>query len=342
MSHSSGIPVSASLHDSFRTFVTSPSERFIRIQIENDQLLPRETGTSQGAFDDDLALLQPLFEVDKPSYFVLRKEKDDGTATFVLFCYVPDKSKVKDKMLYASTRATLKQQLGFSYFSDDVFGTVPADFNLKGYKLHVASKELAAPLTESEFLKKQELESGEIHVSVGASSYVHGVAFPVEAQVSAAVDSLVASRLNYVQVAIDVDKERIVLDHTDTVTFDQLFDKIHKSLPRFHFYAYTHEYDGEELRSFVYIYSCPDGSNDSQSAPVRQRMLYSSSKANVANLVSSLVTVGAKVEINTAADLSEDAILHQLHPKIEDKAQGFSKPSRPGKGARRLIREPTK
>jgi len=341
MSHSSGIPVSAQLHDAFRSFISSSTDRFIRVQIENDQLVPRETVSSRGTFEEDLVLLQPLFEPDKPSYFALRKEKD-ASSTYVLFCYVPDKSKVKDKMLYASTRAPLKQQLGFSYFSDDVFGTVPADFNLKGYKLHVASKEVDAPLTESEFLKKQELESGEIHVSSGASSYVHGVAFPVEATVTEAIEGLVDGRLNYVQVAIDVEKERIILDHTDNITFDGLPAKIHLSLPRFHFFGYAHDHEGEEVRSFVYVYSCPDGSSGSQSAPVRQRMLYSSSKANVANLVSSVATVGAKVEINTGSDLSEDAILQQLHPKVEEKAQGFSKPSRPGKGARRLIREPTK
>jgi hypothetical protein len=43
----------------------------------------------------------------------------------------------------------------------------------------------------------------------------------------------------------------------------------------------------------VYIYSCPDGSNGKKSAPIRMRMLYSSSKANVASIGN--VTIDAKV-----------------------------------------------
>eukprot|EP01116_Phalansterium_solitarium_P024613 TRINITY_DN9062_c0_g1_i1.p1 TRINITY_DN9062_c0_g1~~TRINITY_DN9062_c0_g1_i1.p1 ORF type:complete len:336 (-),score=64.65 TRINITY_DN9062_c0_g1_i1:45-1052(-) len=335
MSHSSGIPVSASLESAFRALVTGSDGRLLKIQIENDELLDRGTISIGGTWQDDLALAQPLFETDKPCYVVFRKEKDASVSEWLLFCYVPDKAKVKDKMLYASTRAPLKQQLGSSYFADDVFGTLPADFSLKGYTLHVASREMEAPLTESELQKKEEVERGEIHISVGASSYVHGVAFPVDAAVSDAVNSLASGRISYVQVAIDMANERIILDHTDSITFDGLRDKIHQSQPRFHFFAYTHEHQGEELTSNVYVYSCPDGSNGSQSAPVRQRMLYSSSKANVANLVPN---IGAKVEINTGHDLNEETILLQLHPKVEEKAAGFAKPARPGKGARRLIK----
>lgn len=334
MSHSSGIPVSASLESAFRSLVTGTSDRLLKIQIENDQLVEKDVVAINGSWEEDLALAQPLFDVDRPCYIVFRKEKGD-TSEWVLFCFVPDKSKVKDKMLYASTRAPLKHQLGSSYFADDVFGTLPADFSLQGYNLHVASREMEAPLTESELIKKLEIESGEIHVSTGAASYVHGVAFPVDAAVTAAVERLINGAITYVQVAIDIANEKIILDHEDNVDFEGLRSKIHTSQPRFHFFRYQHEHNGEDVTSFVYIYSCPDGSSGSQSAPVRQRMLYSSSKANVANLVSS---IGAKIEINTAADLNEEAILQQLHPKVEEKAAGFAKPARPGKGARRLIK----
>jgi len=69
------------------------------------------------------------------------------------------------------------------------------------------------------------------------------------------------------------------------------------------------------------------------------RMLYSSSKANVSDIA---VKVGgkidAKLEINSGEDLDEDSLVVQLHPQQEKKSQNFSKPSMPGKGPRRLIR----
>jgi hypothetical protein len=82
-------------------------------------------------------------------------------------------------------------------------------------------------------------------------------------------------------------------------------------------------------------------------------MLYSSSKANVSELLSTgNGTISAKVnsyhilchlckiqfEINVADDLSETNVLDVLHPKKEEKKQAFSKPSRPGKGGARLVK----
>jgi len=43
---------------------------------------------------------------------------------WMLIAYVPDGSTVKDRMLYASTRDSLKKQLGKSYFvNTDLYGT---------------------------------------------------------------------------------------------------------------------------------------------------------------------------------------------------------------------------
>ena len=40
---------------------------------------------------------------------------------------MPDKAKIRDKMLYASTRATLTKELGDYRFADQVYGTDKVD-----------------------------------------------------------------------------------------------------------------------------------------------------------------------------------------------------------------------
>lgn len=75
-----------------------------------------------------------------------------------MFCYVPDKAKVKDKMLYAASRATLKQQLGSQYFTEDIFGTVPSDFSKDGFEAHVRARKSEAPMTESELRKRAQVD----------------------------------------------------------------------------------------------------------------------------------------------------------------------------------------
>jgi hypothetical protein len=184
------------------------------------------------------------------------------------------------------------------------------------------------------------MESGEIY-SGGASTYVHGVAFPVESSASNAVKRLVTGELDYVQIAIDCDNEKIILGKTETrLSIDNLRNHISLEEPRFHFYGYRHNYEGIDINSFVYLFSCPDGSKGTKSAPVRMRMLYSSSKANVAEIVKAAGgTISAKLEINRGDEINEEELLSILHPVKAEQAKNFSKPSRPGKGGARLIRK---
>lgn len=44
---------------------------------------------------------------------------------WLLISYVPDGSPVKSRMLYASSHALLKRELGLTYFSDEFHGSEP-------------------------------------------------------------------------------------------------------------------------------------------------------------------------------------------------------------------------
>ena len=48
---------------------------------------------------------------------------------WILLAYTPDGSKVRDRMLYASTRDTLKKELGRSYFVDELYGSEKVLYN---------------------------------------------------------------------------------------------------------------------------------------------------------------------------------------------------------------------
>jgi len=337
MSHSSGIPVSDSLRNSFGSSISSNNKRLFKVQIDNEQLVEITSLPANGGHEEDLGLIPSLLEVDKPCYIIFRL--DSPTAQFALFCYVPDKAKVKEKMLYASTRSNLKQQLGLNYFVDEVFGTVKNDFSVEGYRHHCQSKKSEAPLTEQEQTKKNELESAPIY-SGGQTTYVHGVAFPVEKRATDAISALLKGQKNYVQIAIDCDNEKVVLDHDGNVDIGGLLEKISPEEPRFHFFAWTHDFEGSQVTSNIFIYSSPDGSNGTKSAPVKMRMLYSSSKANVGDIVKSVGgTVDGKLEINTSEDISEDILMNLIHPQKEEKKSTFSRPTKPGRGGRTLIKK---
>jgi len=150
-----------------------------------------------------------------------------------------------------------------------------------------------------------------------------------------------SGEFDYVQIAIDCDNEKIILGKTEKgLSLDSLKQKIPIDEPRFHLYAYSHSSNGSKFRSIIYLFSCPDGSKGTKSAPVRMRMLYSTSKANVADLVkASNGEINAKLEINTGDEINEEQLLLTLHPQEAEAKATFSKPARPGKGGARLIKK---
>jgi len=78
--------------------------------------------------------------------------------------YVPDSAKVRQKMLFASTRLTLVRELGIERFRETIFATTKAELTAEGFKKHDQHVQLAAPLTEEEeslgAVKKAEAEEG--------------------------------------------------------------------------------------------------------------------------------------------------------------------------------------
>jgi len=333
---SSGIGVSARVRDVF----LNGNDRFIKVQI-SEELSLEVTATlpESGSFSEDLNNVGSLLDQTEPCFILARTDLKNERDQFRwnLFSYVPDRSIVKKKMVYASTRASLKQQLGDDFFTDEIFGTVPGDFSARGYQSFIKHKEADDPLTREEEKIKEEREQG-IFVGGGGTggAYAHGIAFPVDDDVNQAMDNLYGGSVNYVQVTIDVDAERVCLCESTNITLSQLGSFVPNNEPRFHFFKYVHEYDGENFSSLVYVYSCPDGSRGTISCPVKMRMLFSSSKANVASLASSRGgNIDLKMEVNNGEDVAENEINLLLHPaKAETKK--IKKPT--PRGGRKFIR----
>jgi len=345
MSHSSGIPVSPKLSDAFGDALSSDKVRLIKAQIVDEEVVPVKTLDVHGTEAEDLDRVPGFLEPTSAAYILFRlDEKGPNSSGFLwlLMCYVPDKAKVREKMTYASTRATVKRQLGSANFAAEIFGTVPGDFDQKGYKAFIAMQKADTPLTAGERQSASEREQG-VFVGGASTAYVHGVSFPVEQNVVQALQGLISGSHNYVQITIDAEAEKITLAGTKKLNISDLAAQVPDNEPRFHFFRYDHEHEGQQLKSIVMVYSCPDGSGNTKSAPVRQRMLYSSSKANIENVLTSIGgKADVKIEVNQGDEVTQDNIDNQLHPPKEVKKEAFAKPKGPTKGGKRLIRNDPK
>jgi len=334
MTHQSGISVSKELDQSFGDARTQGKSRWVKAQIVNESVVPVKTHPLGSNISSDFATLKSELLPKTPCYILFRLDSQSNNAyQWLLLAYVPDGSTVRERMLYASTRDTLKRQLGLSYFAEDIHGSTPEEFTYEAYLDNQKKKILSdVPMTSSELQTRSERTA---EVDLGHTrEYVHSVKFPMSAAALDILKALPYGSVGLVQLKVDPTKETIELaDSKKSVEIDDLPSLIPNSEPRFFLYTFSHTHESQKFDSLVFIYSCPEKS------PVKLKMLYSTVKAVAIGTSESLgLTISKKVEITEANEITEDLLIELLHPPSEDKKQTFNKPSRPGKGKPRVVR----
>ncbi|CAB4417652.1 unnamed protein product [Rhizophagus irregularis] len=337
MSHQSGIRVSQELADLFANAVNKNNLRIIRVSIVNESLVPNGTKDISGNSDSDFAGVGEFLEEKVPCYILYRLDSKSLTENYewLFMAYVPDLAKVRDKMLYASTRATLSKELGDTHFVDSMYGTTVSEFTLEGYQKHKKHQDAEAPLTarEKELAEVKIAEASANAFSYSArKSHAAGISFPMSDEAVQAIQGLQQSDLtnNFVKLSLDTDKEKIELDEARKIDINDLASSFPTDSPRFAFYVYQHTHNGQDVRSNIFIYICP------QNSKIRERMLYSSCRGSVITFGESEanITITKKLETNEPAELTKEYILEELYPVIDTAPKSFSRPKPPGrKGA---------
>lgn len=336
MSHQTGIKA----NDELRAFFSKCKDgkiRAFKVMIKDEELVLDGNYERKCTWQDDYdKFVLPLIEHEQPCYIFFRLDsQNEAGYEWVLICWSPDNSPVRQKMLYASTKATLKKEFGGGQIKDELFGTLKEDINLRGYKKHVESEVAPQPLSSSEEvmlqIKKDEATSIDIKQQT-----MQGVAFPVSDDVINALCDMKDDRINYLQMSIDMEKEEINLENRLSIEVQKLKENIPSDHARYHLFCHPHYYEGDEFKSIVFIYSVP-GYNCS----VKERMLYSSCKAPLLNVIENKIGIelAKKIEVDDAEELTEDFLIDEIHPKQNIYKPKFSKPKGPlNRGARRLVK----
>eukprot|EP00761_Pharyngomonas_kirbyi_P013272 gb/GECH01013299.1/.p1 GENE.gb/GECH01013299.1/~~gb/GECH01013299.1/.p1 ORF type:complete len:340 (+),score=97.99 gb/GECH01013299.1/:1-1020(+) len=337
MSHSSGIPVSSDFLDKFGSSKSSPDIRAIKGIIEDDSVNLSETLPASDSITQDFEQLKTIAEGNQPSYFLFRLDTENKHGyEWLVIPFVPDTAKIKRRMLYGSTLETLKRQLGQQHFASEMHLTDISEFKAATLSqwLNLKSKSLeeqqADVMTESE--KKIKEESG-LEVSATGSN-VHGVSFPLDDDGKNALRDFAQSKVSLVSLGIDISGERIILsDSASDVSVDQLPSNISSNEPRFTFYRFSYEHEGESKNAVFFIYSCPEASR------IKTRMIYSTTKGAAIMYGNAFeIEPDKKIEVTDADELNHTFLYEYLHPPKTTKKR-FRKPARPGKGRARLIRK---
>uniref|UniRef100_A0A8C5I4D3 Twinfilin n=1 Tax=Gouania willdenowi TaxID=441366 RepID=A0A8C5I4D3_GOUWI len=263
--------------------------------------------------------LLPLLTPQEPCYILYRLDSQNAQGyQWIFIAWSPDQSPVRQKMVYAATRATLKKEFGGGHIEDEIFGTVEDDLCLQGYLRHKSSCSSPAPLTSAE----QEL---------------HRIKVTEVQDAKRALQQLKKKHINYIQLRLDVEKETIELVHTNPTETHELPFRIPTDTPRYHFFLFKHSHQGQLQEALVFIYSMPG-----YTCSIKERMLYSSCKNRLLEEVEKdyQLEVTKKMEIDSGDGLTEDFLYEEVHPMEHTLKQAFAKPRGPGgkRGNKRLIK----
>ncbi|XP_063598079.1 twinfilin-1-like isoform X1 [Penaeus indicus] len=344
MSHQTGIKANDELLNFFSS-CRNGNVRVFRITIEDgtEALQLGEYCPAEGSWEDDYdKLVVPLLREKQPCYLLYRLDTQaHGGYQWVLISWSPDDSPVREKMLYASTKATLRMEFGATQISDEIFGTVVEDVNLSGLRRHRKSAAAPQPLTMREE-EMQEIKKLEVGVDIGVDTKhqtLAGVAFPIVTKALDAVKQFASGELQYVQLKIDTSAEEIQLVGSEAnLPVTGLPAKIPDSAARYHIYRFDHNYEGDFFHSVLFIYSMPG-----YACPIKERMLYSSSKNPFIDLLENGINLAItkKLEIGEGQELTEEFLLDEIHPKVNLHRPKFAKPKGPAnRGAKRLTKAP--
>ncbi|KAG0321753.1 Toll-like receptor 9 [Podila horticola] len=170
--------------------------RAIKVSIINEALEEDGIFNIKGTFEQDYGTVHDNLTEKQPAYFLVRL---DERSEWLFLCFVPDVAPIRQKMIYAATRASLTKDLGDSHFKDSIYGTHLSDFTWDGYKKHRASLAAPKPLTDRE-RQLAEIAANEkimIENMKGASlrkSHAPGMNFPLTDRAVNALKKLVVAK----------------------------------------------------------------------------------------------------------------------------------------------------
>ncbi|PIA18550.1 actin depolymerizing protein [Coemansia reversa NRRL 1564] len=334
MAHQSGIRVSDDLLSKFRVELSEDATlRTIKVGILNEELYVTGEHQLQGTLLEDLERVPELLNDTEPCYVLVRLDYEENR--WLLATYVPDNAQVRDKMLYASTKASLTKGLGESYFVDNMFGTVRSEFSSEGYQTHRRHVESTAPLTEreEEMIRIKDMENSVMDAPTMDSrrSHVSQNSYPLQDQAEDAMKKFAKGMVNFVLLCVDSEEELVKLVREDTLqSHGELAQVIPKDMPTYTLYWY-------DSTTSIFIYTCP------LTTSVRERMVCSTFRQGFTESARDMdINVDIRLEFDNPVEITPAALSEEVSAKASSAQppavplQKFKRPAPPNRRPRAM------
>jgi len=244
---------------------------------------------------------------------------------WLLIMYVPPLAFVRDKMVIASSLASLKQGLTASVFLNNDFSiSSPAECSLAEFEHGTKEVSEKDVMTIQEQLKHD--AQNESALSMGESKISAMIDIPIKLsdEATRSMDSLLKGTVDTVLYRMNPDSEILEVDTSGNLKVEAITAKFPKNEPRFVIHNFSHDHDGHKAKSFVFFYFCPD------IAKPKLKMMYSSCKGIVIKVaLASGIELKKNLEASEPNEITPAVVLTELYPKKDEKV-AFKKPTAGG------------
>jgi len=331
-----GLGISDDIQRAFVAAQESDAVRALQVSISDEALVLAHTLQKAGDARKDFEESLPAALDDNAASLVVFRFDDapsSGAYRWVLLAWVPDSAKVRDKMLYSSSREDLKRTLGLGYFFTEYYANSKSDLSFPALLDSQNKDREDAPLTEAERLKREE-RAMERDSGVKAAA-MNVVQFALSAQVKDEMAQFMAGDCNWIEMRVDLAAETIESAGSKIVIAGEpLGPHLTSDDGRFLALRLPNSQGGTLT---MFVYSCPE------ELPIRLKMTLSTVKSSVIAAAQELgLNFDKTFEIRDAADLDHyvQAELNPAETTVGSSAAqlSHSKPARPGRGARRVVK----
>jgi len=299
MSATAPLEVDEELDSTFKRALEGDSVGVIQVQVKAERFKLSSSHSPSGSTSSDFDFIGSVASEDEASYFLIKLKSKE----WLLVTYVPDSVAVKDKMVYASAKGTLKDKFGHAFVTDEFHATSKDELLYEHFKgTQKPSDARSAFEIEREKVLEEEDEAREeivqkmAKVSTSGFGGYHSVTIPLSTSAKSALDRLKSGEVNFVALAVDESQSSIICGDSKNVDVSNISREMHTAEPRFYLYS------SQSGKPIVFIYSCPG------KAPPKLRMVYSTSKPNVINQITQygLNLATKKIEITEGEDLLDE------------------------------------
>lgn len=313
------------------------SMRALKIGIVGEEMTLTATVMKVHEVEDDFNVTLREHLVANDASMILFRITDEITpagSKWLLFSWVPDGCRVRDKMLYSSSREDLKRSLGIGYFSSEYFATSFAEVSWEQVEAYRSRDTNAVFLSEKErlIIEEKSLAYGESNVTKSSAMTV----LPIPAT-DEAVDHLRRfdrKEFNWVELQLGTGEGKEECIHLVSAS---LLAPESRTQPLItaadaRFFLFRPAISDEDTA--VFVYSCPEAT------PIRKKMTMSSTKASVLAVAAELgITFVKTTEIRSPEELDE-YVQSEFKAAVDTSGGAssasasinYAKPTRPGRG----------